>query len=106
MSIFNINKHLHIIFIFCVNYITKRKKMNEKVKMIYEKYQKMNLNMSEMCQVIGISVSTATKLFSDLGEAQILKRKLLPKWRKIGKTRLWSIQGIIEWNDGTEVKTA
>lgn len=80
--------------------------MNEKVKMVYEKYQKMNLGISEMSQVIGISVSKSTKLFSDLGEEQILKRKLLPKWRKIGKTRLWSIEQIIEWNDGTEIKTA
>lgn len=80
--------------------------MNEKVKMVYEKYQKMNLGISEMSQVIGISVSKSTKLFSDLGEEQILRRKLLPKWRKIGKTRLWSIEQIIEWNDGTEIKTA
>lgn len=80
--------------------------MNEKVKMVYEKYQKMNLGISEMSQLIGISVSKSTKLFSDLGEEQILKRKLLPKWRKIGKTRLWSIEQIIEWNDGTEIKTA
>ena len=81
--------------------------MSEKVKMIYEKYQKMNLDIKEMSQVIGISSSKVTKLFSDLGEAQILKRKLLPRWRKIGKRRLWSIQEIIEWNDGTEItKTA
>ena len=80
--------------------------MNEKVKMIYEKYQKMNLTMSEMCQVIGISTSKATKLFINIGEAQIIKSKLLPKWRKIGKKRLWSIQEIIEWNDGTESKIA
>ncbi len=81
--------------------------MSEKVKMIYEKYQKMNLDIKEMSQVIGISSSKVTKLFSDLGEAQILKRKLLPRWRKIVKTRLWSIQEIIEWNDGTEItKTA
>ncbi len=80
--------------------------MNDKVKMVYEKYQKMNLGISEMSQVIGISVSKSTKLFSDLGEEQILRRKLLPKWRKIGKTRLWSIEQIIEWNDGTEIKTA
>ncbi len=77
--------------------------MSEKIKMIFEKYQKMNLDINEMSQVIGISVSKANKLFCDLGEAQILKRKLLPRWRKIGKTRLWSIQEIIEWNDGTEI---
>lgn len=80
--------------------------MNEKVKMIYEKYQKMNLDINEMCQLIGISISTANKLFN-LGETQVLKRKLLPKWRKIGKRRFWSIQEIVEWNDGTEInKTA
>lgn len=81
--------------------------MSEKVKMIYEKYQKMNLDIKEMSQLIGVSVSQTNKLFSDLGEAQILKRKLLPKWRKIGKRRFWSIQEIVEWNDGTEItKTA
>lgn len=80
--------------------------MNEKVKMIYQKYQKLNLSIDEMSSVIGVSKSKTTKMFSDLGEQKIAKEKLLPPWRKIGGTRLWDIEDIIKWNQETEFKVA
>ena len=77
--------------------------MNAKVKMIYEIYQKLNLNIDEMSKVIGVSKSKTTKMFSDLGEQKILKEKLLPPWRKIGGRRLWDIEEIVKWNLTTEL---
>lgn len=83
----------------------KREKMNEKIRMMYTKYGKLNLNINEMSNAIGISYSKCTKLFSTHGEAKILQEKILPKWRKIGNTRLWSLETIINWNENTEIKT-
>jgi len=80
--------------------------MNEKVNMIYQIYQKLNLNIDEMSKVIGVSKSKTTKMFSDLGEKRIIKEKLLPPWRKIGGTRLWDIEDIVKWNLSTEFKVA
>ncbi len=80
--------------------------MNEKVKMIYHKYQKINLNISEMSEVIGISKSKSNKIFSEFGEKEIIKEKMLPKWKKIGGTRLWDIEDIIFWNTNTQIKVA
>lgn len=76
--------------------------------MIYDNYKKINLNLRETCEVIGISYSKATKMFSQkggLGDKQILKNNLFPKWKKIGKTKLWNIHEIVKWNDET-VKVA
>jgi hypothetical protein len=80
--------------------------MNEKVKMLYEKYGKLNLNINEMSKEIGISASKSNKLFSEIGEKEIIKKGLLPRWRKVGNTRLWSLESIINWNFETEIKTA
>lgn len=71
-------------------------------KMIYAKYGKMNLNIKEMSEVIGISVSKSTKIFSEKGEKEILKFQILPAWRKIGGTRLWPISTILNWNENME----
>jgi len=79
--------------------------MNEKVNkvnMVWAFYKKINLNIAEMSNVIGVSKSKTTKMFSELGEKKILKEKLLPPWRKIGGTRLWDIEEIIKWNVNTE----
>lgn len=80
--------------------------LNGKVKMIYEIHQKLNLNIGEMSNEIGVSKSKTTKMFSDLGEQKIIKEKLLPPWKKIGGTRLWDIEEIVKWNLNTEVKVA
>lgn len=80
--------------------------MNEKVKMVYQEYKKMNLDAKEMCEVIGISYSKGSKMFSDFGEKKIIKEKLLPPWKMIGGTRLWDIEDIIKWNQKTEFKVA
>ena len=80
--------------------------MNEKVKMVYAVYKKLNLNIDEMSNVIGVSKSKTTKMFSDFGEQKIAKEKLLPPWRKIGGRRLWDIEDIIRWNQETEFKVA
>jgi len=80
--------------------------MNEKINMVYQKYQKINLDIKEMSEVIGVSASKTTKMFSDFGEKKIIKEMLLPKWRKIGGTRLWDIEDILEWNINSETKVA
>lgn len=71
--------------------------MNENIKMIYDKYQKMNLNTGEMSEVIGISYSQVTKMFSEKGETLIQKEKMLPKFNKVSRARLFYIKDIIEW---------
>jgi len=78
--------------------------VNEKVKMIYAIYQKLNLNIDEMSKTIGVSKSKTTKMFSDLGEQKIIKEKLLPPWKKVGSMRLWDIEDIVIWNLNTEFK--
>ncbi|MEJ2373774.1 MAG: hypothetical protein P8Y16_08330 [Sulfurimonas sp.] len=72
---------------------------SEKVKLIYTKYKKMNLNTKEMSQEIGISSAKVYEMFSQLGERLIIEKKLLPKWRKVGGTRMWEIEEIIIWNN-------
>ncbi len=76
--------------------------MNEKVKIIFEKYQTMGLNIKQMSKVIGISSSKTTKIFSDFPEKIILEKNMLPPWKKIGGTRLWDIEIILKWNSETE----
>ncbi len=76
----------------------------EKIQMLYTKYGKLNLKIDEMCNEIGISSSKVYKIFSDIGEKEILIKKLIPKWRKIGSTRMWSIDEILKWNDETEIE--
>ncbi len=83
--------------------------MNEKVKMLYEKYDKLYLDAKEMSKEIGVSYSTISKIFSPKNgksEKEILKNKILPAWRTVGKTRLWSLESIIKWIEEFEVKTA
>ena len=79
--------------------------MNEKVKIIFEKYETMGLNIKQMSKVIGISSSKTTKIFSDFPEKIILEKNMLPPWKKIGGTRLWDIEIILKWNSET-VKVA
>jgi len=79
--------------------------MNEKVKMMFAKYQKLNLSIKEMSDVIGVSPSKTSKMFSDLGEQKILNQKILPKWLKVGGMRLWPIEEIVRWSEQTVVKT-
>ena len=76
--------------------------MNEKVKIVFEKYQTMGLNIKQMSKVIGISSSKTTKIFSDFPEKIILEKNMLPPWKKIGGTRLWDIEIILKWNSETE----
>ena len=92
---------MYLIYVIITN---KGLKMNEKIKMIFEKYQKLNLNIKEMSEVIGVSPSKTSKMFSDIGEKEILKQKILPKWRKVGGMRLWAIEEILSWNEQTELK--
>lgn len=80
--------------------------MNEKIQMLYTKYGKLNLNLNEMSKELGISASKASKILSSYSEKEIIKNKLLPLWRKVGKTRLWSLEAIIKWSEDTEVKSA
>ena len=75
--------------------------MNEKVKIIFEKYETMGLNIKQMSKVIGISSSKTTKIFSDFPEKIILEKNMLPPWKKIGGTRLWDIEIILKWNSET-----
>lgn len=75
--------------------------MNEKVKIIFEKYETMGLNIKQMSKVIGISSSKTTKIFSDFPEKIILEKNMLPPWKKIGGTRLWDIEIILNWNSET-----
>lgn len=75
--------------------------MNEKVKIIFEKYETMGLNIKQMSKVIGISSSKTTKIFSDFSEKIILEKNMLPPWKKIGGTRLWDIEIILKWNSET-----
>ena len=79
--------------------------MNEKVKIVFEKYQTMGLNIKQMSKVIGISSSKTTKIFSDFPEKIILEKNMLPPWKKIGGTRLLDIEIILKWNIET-VKVA
>jgi len=76
--------------------------MNEKEKMLYEKYQKMNVNIKEMGQIIGISSSKISKMYSEFGEMKVTAAKMLPPCFKIGASRLWSLQSIINWLENTE----
>ena len=76
--------------------------MNEKVKIIFEKYETMGLSIKQMSEVIGISSSKTTKMFSDFSEKQILEKNMLPPWKKIGGTRLWDVEIILKWNSETE----
>ena len=83
--------------------------MNEKVKMLYEKYGKLYLDTGEMSKEIGISYSKVNKIFSPKngkGEKEILKYKILPVWRTVGETRLWSLESIVKWSEEFEAKTA
>lgn len=80
--------------------------MNEKIQMLYAKYGKLNLSISEMAREIGISTSKANKMFSLMTEKEIIKKKLLPHWKKVGNTRLWNIETILRWSEDTEVKSA
>lgn len=80
--------------------------MNEKIQMLYAKYGKLNLNLNEMAREIGISTSKANKMFSLLSEKEIIKKKLLPRWKKVGTTRLWNIETILRWSEDTELKSA
>jgi|GEM_PF-4660437 len=83
--------------------------MNEKIKMLYEKYDKLYLDAKEMSKEIGVSYSTVSKIFSPKNgksEKEILKYKILPAWRTVGKTRLWSLESIVKWSEEFEAKTA
>ncbi len=83
--------------------------MNEKIKMLYEKYGKLYLNAKEMSKEIGISYSKVSKIFSPKNgksEKEILKHKILPAWRTVGETRLWSLESIVKWSEEFEAKTA
>lgn len=71
-------------------------------KIIFNKYGKLNLNIKELSELLGISKSKTEKMFYQFGEQQILDEKILPKWKKIGNTRLWNIHEIISWLDNTE----
>jgi len=67
-------------------------------ELIFRKYGKMNLKLSELSEVIGVSPSKINKLFSEKGESYILKNNLLPVWKKVGTQRLWNIESIVNWN--------
>lgn len=79
--------------------------MNEKVKMLYEKYNKLFIDVKEMSNEIGVSYSKVSKMLSPkkgLGEKVILKNKLLPKWKLVGSTKLWSLESVANFNEETE----
>jgi len=72
------------------------KKMEE-IKLLLDKYNKMLLSTKEMCRVIDKSTSSVYKMFHEKGEESILKNKLLPEWKVVGKRRKWKLEKIADW---------
>lgn len=72
--------------------------MTEKEKIYFAKYGKELFGLKEACQIwVKPGYSTASKLYSDLGEEAVVKAKLLPKAKKIGKTRMYKLNDIIKF---------
>ena len=78
----------------------------ELVEMMYCKHKKLLLNAKEAATEWGSSYSSLNKLFGGenaISEKIILERKIIPKWTKFGKKRMWKITDISEWILNTEV---
>lgn len=72
----------------------------ELVKLMYEKHEKLLLNATEAPLEWGSSYSTLSKMFGGedaLPESVILEKKLIPRWLKIGKKRMWKLTEIAKW---------
>ena len=50
-----------------------------------------------MSMEVGSSYSSTSKILSKFSEMQILKKKMLPKRKKVSRKRLWHVKDIIDW---------
>lgn len=69
----------------------------ELVKMMYEKHNKMLLNMEEAAIEWGSSYSAVSKMFpknNPLAEKNLLEKKIIPPWIKYKSRRKWKITDI------------
>jgi len=79
--------------------------MNENKKFLFESICKehgISLDLKSLAHIIGISASKANKIFMDYTEKQIIEKNILPRFKKIGRRRIWTAASIAEWLDETE----
>jgi len=69
----------------------------EEIKILLDKYNKMLLPTKDMCKVIDRSTSSVYKMFHEKDEENIIKNKLLPEWKVVGKRRKWKLEEIVDW---------
>lgn len=80
---------------------------SEIIKMWFETYKTMNLDLKKAAPLWGMKYSTATKLFGGKdakSEKFLIENRIIPTWRKVSGKRLWNLVDIYEWMYNTELK--
>ncbi|WP_263832860.1 hypothetical protein [Sulfurospirillum oryzae] len=62
----------------------------------------MSFDIATLAKAIGVSKSKCDQFFMKFSDEQVIKNNILPRFKKIGRRRIWTAMSVASWLCETE----